>query len=168
MVPIVEPEVLMDGSHSIETCQEVTEATLHRVFHALVGQGVVLEGIILKPNMVISAMDCSTQAGVEQVAEWTVQTLKRRVPAAVPGIAFLSGGQSEVLASEHLNAMNQLSDSPWTLSFSYGRALQHSALNTWAGNSDQVAAGQVKLAHRAHMNFAAATGKYSAQLEKAA
>ena len=168
MVPIVEPEVLMDGSHSIETCQEVTEATLHRVFNALVGQGVVLEGMILKPNMVISAMDCSTQAGVEQVADWTVQTLKRRVPAAVPGIAFLSGGQSEVLASEHLNAMNQLADLPWTLSFSYGRALQHSALITWAGDRDQVAAGQVKLAHRAHMNFAAAIGKYSAVLEQAA
>ena len=168
MVPIVEPEVLMDGSHSIETCQEVSEATLHRVFKALVGQGVVLEGMILKPNMVISAMDCSTQAGVEQVADWTVKTLKRRVPAAVPGIAFLSGGQSEVLASEHLNAMNQLGDLPWTLSFSYGRALQHSALNTWAGNSDQVGAGQSKLAHRVHMNFAAAMGKYSAELEQAA
>jgi fructose-bisphosphate aldolase class I len=168
MVPIVEPEVLMDGSHSIETCQEVTEATLHRVFNALIGQGVVLEGMILKPNMVISAMDCSTQAGVEQVAEWTVQTLKRRVPAAVPGIAFLSGGQSEVVASEHLNAMNQIGDLPWTLSFSYGRALQHSALNTWAGNGDNVADGQGKLAHRAHMNFAAAVGKYSADLEQAA
>ncbi|MBT3395913.1 MAG: fructose-bisphosphate aldolase class I, partial [Alphaproteobacteria bacterium] len=150
-----------------ETCQEVTENTLHTVFNALVGQGVALEGMILKPNMVISAMDCSTQASVEQVAEWTVQTLKRRVPAAVPGIAFLSGGQSELLASQHLNAMNQLGDLPWTLSFSYGRALQHSALHTWAGSSDQVTAGQSKLAHRSHMNFAAAVGKYSADLEAA-
>ena len=168
MVPIVEPEVLMDGTHTIETCREVTEATLHRVFNALIDQGVALEGMILKPNMVISAMDCPDQAGVEQVAEWTVRTLGRRVPAAVPGIAFLSGGQSEGLASAHLNAMNQLGPNPWALSFSYGRALQHSALTTWAGSDDNVAAAQTVLAHRAHMNSAASTGAYSADMDKAA
>ncbi len=168
MVPIVEPEVLMDGSHTIETCQEVTEATLHRVFNALIDQGVALEGMILKPNMVISAMDCPQQAGVEQVAEWTVQTLLRRVPAAVPGIAFLSGGQAEEVASAHLNAMNKLGPLPWALSFSYGRALQHSALNTWAGKDDNVASAQSALSHRVQMNAAASSGAYTSDMEKAA
>lgn len=168
MVPIVEPEVLMDGSHTIETCREVTEATLHRVFNALIDQGVALEGMILKPNMVISAMDCPQQAGVEQVAEWTVRTLRRRVPAAVPGIAFLSGGQSEEVASAHLSAMNNLGPLPWALSFSYGRALQHSALNTWAGKDDNVASAQSALSHRAQMNAAASRGTYNSDMEKAA
>jgi fructose-bisphosphate aldolase class I len=168
MVPIVEPEVLMDGSHTIETCQEVTEATLHRVFNALIDQGVALEGMILKPNMVISAMDCPQQAGVEQVAEWTVQTLLRRVPAAVPGIAFLSGGQAEEVASAHLNSMNKLGPLPWALSFSYGRALQHSALNTWAGKDDNVASAQSALSHRVQMNAAASSGTYTSDMEKAA
>ena len=168
LVPIVEPEVLMDGDHTIETCEEVTEATLHRVFDALIEQGVVLEGMILKPNMVISATDCPQQAGVEQVAEWTVRSLRRRVPSAVPGIAFLSGGQSETLASAHLNAMNQLGSAPWALSFSYGRALQHSALHKWAGDSAQADSAQSILAHRAHMNSAASVGKYTAGMEQAA
>ena len=168
LVPIVEPEVLMDGNHTIETCREVTEATLQRVFDALIDQGVALEGMVLKPNMVISAMDCPQQAGVEQVAEWTVKTLKRRVPAAVPGIAFLSGGQSEEVATDHLNAMNLHRPLPWYLSFSYGRALQHSALGVWAGKPDNVGRAQAALAHRAQMNGAATVGKYSEKLEKAA
>ena len=168
LVPIVEPEVLMDGTHSIETCRDVTEATLQTVFNALIDQGVLLEGIVLKPNMVISAIDCKTQAGVEQVAEWTVKTLKRRVPAAVQGIAFLSGGQSEEVATANLNAMNQLGSLPWLLSYSYGRALQHSALNTWAGKSENANAGQKVLAHRAQMNSSASLGKWSKGMEKAA
>lgn len=168
LVPIVEPEVLMDGKHTIETCREVTEATLQRVFDVLIDQGVALEGMVLKPNMVISAMDCPQQASVEQVAEWTVKTLKRRVPAAVPGIAFLSGGQSEEVATAHLNAMNAHGPLPWHLSFSYGRALQHSALAAWAGKAENVAKAQATLAHRARMNGVATVGGYSAKLEKAA
>ena len=168
LVPIVEPEVLMDGKHTIETCREVTEATLQRVFDVLIDQGVALEGMVLKPNMVISAMDCPQQAGVEQVAEWTVKTLKRRVPAAVPGIAFLSGGQSEEVATAHLNAMIAHGPLPWHLSFSYGRALQHSALAAWAGKTENVAKAQATLAHRARMNGVATVGGYSAKLEKAA
>ena len=168
LVPIVEPEVLMDGTHTIETCRDVTEATLQRVFNALMDQRVSLEGMVLKPNMVISAMDCPQQANAQQVAEWTVATLKRRVPAAVPGIAFLSGGQSEEVATEHLNAMSNVGDLPWLLSFSYGRALQHSALQTWAGKAGNAGASQKVLAHRAAMNSAATIGKYSAGMEKAA
>jgi fructose-bisphosphate aldolase class I len=168
LVPIVEPEVLMDGTHTIETCRDVTEATLQRVFNALMDQRVSLEGMVLKPNMVISAMDCAQQAGVQQVAEWTAATLKRRVPGAVPGIAFLSGGQSEELATEHLNAMNNVGGLPWLLSFSYGRALQHSALHTWAGQAGNADASQKVLAHRAAMNSAATIGKYSTGMEKAA
>ena len=168
LVPIVEPEVLMDGEHTIETCREVTELTLHRVFGALIDQGVLLEGIVLKPNMVISAMGCARQADVSQVAEWTVKSLRRRVPAAVPSICFLSGGQSEAHATAHLNAMNRLGPLPWLLGFSYGRALQHSALHTWAGKPENESAGQKALAHRAHLNWAAATGGYAAEMEEAA
>ena len=168
LVPIVEPEVLMDGAHTIETCRDVTEATLQVVFNALIDQGILLEGMILKPNMVISALDCPQQAGVEQVAEWTVNTLKRRVPSAVPGIAFLSGGQSEEAATAHLDAMNKLGTAPWLLSYSYGRALQHSALHTWAGKAENAGGGQKALSHRAAMNSAAALGKWSETLEKAA
>lgn len=168
LVPIVEPEVLMDGNHTIETCRNVTETTLQAVFNALMDQRVVLEGMILKPNMVISAMDCPDQASIEQVAEWTVNTLKRRVPSAVPGIAFLSGGQSEEVATAHLNAMNQLGTAPWLLSYSYGRALQHSSLRTWAGKSENEDAGQKVLSHRAQMNSAASLGKWSANMEEAA
>ena len=168
LVPIVEPEVLMDGAHTIETCRDVTETTLHRVFDALVCQGVVLEGIVLKPNMVIAAMDCPQQADVDQVAEWTVRSLRCRVPAAVPSICFLSGGQSEADATAHLNAMNQLGPHPWRLSFSYGRALQHSALHSWAGRSENATAGQQALAHRAHLNGAATTGAYTVEMEQAA
>ena len=168
LVPIVEPEVLMDGAHTIETCRGVTETTLRRVFDALACQGVVLEGIVLKPNMVIAAMDCPQQAGVDQVAEWTVRSLRRCVPAAVPSICFLSGGQSEADATAHLNAMNLLGPHPWRLSFSYGRALQHSALHSWAGRSENTTAGQQALAHRAHLNGAATTGAYTIEMEQAA
>ncbi len=168
LVPIVEPEVLMDGTHTIETCKDVTEETLQVVFNALINQGVLLEGMVLKPNMVISAMDCPQQASVEQVAEWTVRTLKKRVPSAVPGIAFLSGGQSEEIATAHLNAMNQGVTLPWHLSYSYGRALQHSALHTWAGKSENFDSGQRVLSHRAQMNSAASLGKWAKEMENAA
>lgn len=168
LVPIVEPEVLMDGKHTIETCRDITETILLKVFNELIGQRVHLEGMVLKPNMVISAQDCPTQASVEQVAEWTVKTLKRRVPAAVPGIAFLSGGQDEEIATKHLNVMNKMGPLPWKVSFSYGRALQHTSLETWAGKPANVAAAQRVLAHRSKMNWAAASGKYTAEMEKAA
>ena len=168
LVPIVEPEVLMDGTHSIEMCHDVTERALHAVFNELHAQKVMLEGMVLKPNMVISAQDSPKQASREQVAEWTVKTLKRFVPGAVPGIAFLSGGQEEEEATEHLNLMNKLGPLPWKLGFSYGRALQHSSLTTWAGKSTNVGAAQRVLAHRSKMNWAASTGKYTNDMEKAA
>lgn len=166
LVPIVEPEVLMDGTHTIETARDVTERTLHAVFNELYDQQVMLEGIVLKPNMVIAAQDCPKQASAEQVAEWTVKTLKRHVPGAVPGVAFLSGGQEEKEATRHLSLMNKMGSLPWKLSFSYGRALQHSALTTWAGKSANVAAAQRVLAHRSKMNWAASTGKYTAEMEE--
>ncbi|MSP20681.1 MAG: fructose-bisphosphate aldolase class I [Alphaproteobacteria bacterium] len=168
LVPIVEPEVLMDGTHTIETAREITERTLHCVFNELYAQKVMLEGIVLKPNMVIAAQDCPKQASREQVAEWTVKTLKRFVPGAVPGIAFLSGGQDEAEATEHLNLMNKMGPLPWKIGFSYGRALQHSSLTTWAGKSANIAVAQRVLAHRSKMNWAASTGKYTAEMEKAA
>ena len=165
LVPIVEPEVLMDGDHSIEQCELVTEATLREVFFALAAQRVVLEDMVLKPSMVISAKDCARQAGVNEVAERTLKILKRTVPAAVPGIAFLSGGQSDELATAHLDAMNKLGGGPWTLSFSYGRALQAASLKAWRGAVANVPAAQAALLHRARMNGLAAMGQYRADLE---
>ena len=152
IVPIVEPEVLMDGDHSIERCAEVTEMTHHAFFAALDTAGVLLEGIVLKPNMVLSGVGNPRQAGVEEVAEATVTVLKRTVPAAVPGVAFLSGGQSDELATAHLAAMNKLGPMPWELSFSFGRALVAAALNAWHGLAAQSAAGQQALATRASAN----------------
>lgn len=152
LVPIVEPEVLMDGGHSIERCAEVTETVLHTFFDQLAQQGVLLEGMVLKPNMVLPGKDAPRQASVEEVAEATVTVLRRGVPAAVPGIAFLSGGQGEELATAHLAAMNRLGPLPWELSFSFGRALVDPALNAWRGNAAQSGAGQDALAGRASAN----------------
>jgi fructose-bisphosphate aldolase class I len=168
LVPIVEPEVLMDGAHDIQRCEAVTEWTLHEVFAALAAQRVVPEDIVLKPSMIISGAECKQQASVKEVAERTVKVLKRTVPAAVPGIAFLSGGQSDELATAHLDAMNRLGPLPWTLSFSYGRALQAPSLKAWRGAAGNVAAGQAALAHRARMNGLAALGQYKSDLEKKA
>jgi fructose-bisphosphate aldolase, class I len=168
LVPIVEPEVLMDGAHDIETCEAVTEWVLKEVYQQLYYARVPLEKTILKPNMVISGMKCPKQASREEVAERTVKVLKRCVPPAVPGIAFLSGGQSDEDATAHLSLMNQLGPLPWKLSFSYGRALQAAALKAWGGKPENVAAGQRAFAHRARMNGAASLGKWTAQMEKAA
>ena len=168
IVPIVEPEVLLDGNHTIERSQEVTEKTLEITFTELVLQRVRLEGMILKPSMVVSGKDNPRQAGVEEVAERTIQCLKRTVPAAVPGIAFLSGGQSAVSATEHLNAMNKLGPHPWQVSFSYARALQDPALKAWKGEAGNVATAQRIFYHRAKMNSAARSGSYTQQMESAA
>ncbi|MEE9586754.1 MAG: class I fructose-bisphosphate aldolase [Hyphomicrobiaceae bacterium] len=168
IVPIVEPEVLMDGAHTIDRMDEVTEASLHALYDALYEQRVVLEGTILKPNMVLSGTECTSQAGVEEVAERTVKCLKRAVPAAVPGICFLSGGQSDGDATAHLSAMNAGYDMPWKLSFSYGRALQAAALKAWGGRSENVAAAQRAFSHRAKMNGLAAMGQWRNELEQAA
>ena len=166
LVPIVEPEVLMDGDHTIDRCEEVTERTLRATFAALAGQRVALEHMVLKPSMVISGKDCAKQAGVQEVAVRTLQTLKRTVPAAVPGIAFLSGGQSDELATAHLGAMNKIGGTPWVLTFSYGRALQHASLSAWKGSAANVAKAQSALHHRARMNGLATLGRYRAELEK--
>ena len=166
LVPIVEPEVLMDGDHSIERCEQVTEWTLNAVYEALYVNRVSLEGSVLKPSMVISGKKNARQAGVAEVAERTVRILKRTVPAAVTGIVFLSGGQSDELATAHLDAMNKLGASPWPLSFSYGRALQQPCLKAWGGSPANVAAAQAALAHRGRMNGLAALGKYAASMEK--
>ncbi len=168
MVPIVEPEVLMDGPHTIERCDEVTETTLKVVYHHLHRQRVVLEGTLLKPNMVISGKACPTQASVRQVAEMTVRCLQRCVPAAVPGVVFLSGGQGPEEATAHLSAMNAMGTHPWELSFSYGRALQAPALDAWAGKASNVAAGQKAYYHRAKLNSAARDGTYTSAMESAA
>ena len=172
LVPIVEPEVLMDGDHTIERCEDVTVWTLYEVFAALESQRVKPEEMVLKPSMVISGKNCTRQAGVEEVAERTVRVLKRTVPAAVAGIAFLSGGQSDELATEHLNAMNRLGSKqrslPWALTFSYGRALQAPSLKAWRGAATNVASAQAALAHRSRMNGLAALGQYRADLEKKA
>ena len=168
IVPIVEPEVLLDGNHTIERSQEVTEKTLEITFTELFLQRVRLEGMILKPSMVVSGKDNPRQAGVEEVAERTIQCLKRTVPAAVPGIAFLSGGQSAVSATEHLNAMNKLGPHPWQVSFSYARALQDPALKAWKGEAGNVATAQRIFYHRAKMNSAARSGSYTQQMESAA
>lgn len=166
LVPIVEPEVLMDGDHTLERCFEVTEATLWAVFHQLHEQRVVLEHMILKPNMVISGKKCSQQASVEEVAEATVTCLRRTVPAAVPGIAFLSGGQSSELAAAHLNAMhvNYGSLLPWRLTFSYSRAIQQPALEAWRGQSENIKEAQRLLLHWAQCDSAASMGQYNAKL----
>jgi fructose-bisphosphate aldolase class I len=167
VVPIVEPEVLMDGDHTIERSEEATQATLQAVFGELLHQRVSLEGIVLKPNMVLSGYSCPRQASVDEVAERTLAVLRRVVPAAVPGIAFLSGGQSDALASAHLNAMNAIDDAPWGLSFSYGRALQAAPLRAWGGQEKNVRAAQSTFAHRARCNGEARRGRYSEELERA-
>jgi fructose-bisphosphate aldolase class I len=168
IVPIVEPEVLMDGAHPLERCEEVTNLVLDSVFSHLFAARVVLEGMILKPNMVIPGKKCADQATPERIAEATVRTLKRQVPAAVPGIAFLSGGQKPTDATLHLNLMHAAGPLPWALTFSYGRALQEDALNAWAGKESGIANGQKALAKRAKLNGLAAVGQYSAALESAA
>jgi fructose-bisphosphate aldolase class I len=168
IVPMVEPEVLMDGAHTIDRCMEATEWALKETFQQLYYAGVKLEGIILKPNMVISGKKCPVQASREEVAEKTLKVLKRCVPGAVPGIAFLSGGQSSMDATAHLHHMNAAGPLPWKLTFSYGRALQADALKAWGGKPENVAAGQRAFAHRARMNAAAAAGRWSEQQEKAA
>lgn len=168
IVPIVEPEVLMDGGHTIERCAEVTEATLRALFAHLAAHRVRLEGTILKPNMVIAGKKCPVQASVGEVAERTIAIFKRTVPAAIPGIVYLSGGQSDEDATAHLNAMNQIGGFPWAMSFSYGRALQAAPLKAWGGKPENVAAGQAAFLHRAKMNSFAALGKWQSQMEKAA
>jgi fructose-bisphosphate aldolase class I len=168
LVPIVEPEVLMDGAHTIERCYEATDRTLRAVFRCLHEQRVALEEILLKPNMVLSGKACAQQAGVREVAEQTLRCFRNTVPAALPGIVFLSGGQSDEDATAHLNEMNRLGGGPWQLSFSYGRALQAPTLKLWKGKPENVAAGQKAFLHRARCNGAARTGSYSAAMEKAA
>ncbi|MEX2123112.1 MAG: class I fructose-bisphosphate aldolase [Woeseia sp.] len=168
IVPIVEPEVLMDGDHSIERCAEVTSRTLERVFSELADHRVALEGMVLKPNMVISGSDAARRAGPAEVAKATLEVLKAQVPAAVPGIAFLSGGQSAEEATEHLSLMNRMRPLPWELSFSYGRALQAPALDAWRGKEQQFEAGQKALARRARLNSLAHLGKYDKAMESAA
>jgi fructose-bisphosphate aldolase class I len=165
IVPIVEPEVLMDADNTIERCYEVTARTLKWTFHELVVQRVDLHGTLLKPNMVIAGKGCSEQAPPDRIAELTVDCFLTHVPAAVPGIVFLSGGQSEVQATENLNAINRIGG-PWALSFSYGRALQASALAAWGGETANADAAQAAFAHRARMNALAAAGEWSRELEQ--
>src|SRR3569833_2592060 len=167
-VPIVDPDVLMDGAHSIERCEDVTDATLHAVFDALADHQIYLEGMVLKPNKVISGKKASNRASPQAVAEATVRCLKRHVPPAVPGIAFLSGGQSSEEATLHLSLMNKLGPLPWSLTFSYGRALQDTALKAWGGTPANFGAGQKEFAKRARLNGLATTGRYSSDQEKAA
>jgi fructose-bisphosphate aldolase class I len=168
IVPIVEPEVLMDGGHDIDRCYEVTECVLKETFQQLYYQRVKLEGMVLKPNMAIAGKKSAKKASVEEVAEKTVKLLKACVPAAVPGIAFLSGGQSDEEATAHLDAMNKIGNLPWRLTFSYGRALQHAPQTTWKGKSENVAAAQRAFSHRARMNGLAALGQWKSDLEKKA
>jgi fructose-bisphosphate aldolase class I len=168
IVPIVEPEVLMDGDHDIDRCYTVTEWALKATFEELYYNRVALEGIVLKPNMAIAGKKAGKRASVEEVAEKTVQLLKACVPAAVPGIAFLSGGQSDEEATAHLDAMNKLGPLPWRLTFSYGRALQAAPLKTWRGRPENVAAAQRAFAHRAMMNGLAALGQWKQDLERKA
>ena len=165
LVPIVEPEVLMDGTHSLETSFDVTSRTLHAVFTELRDQRVHFEQMLLKPNMVLSGYEASGRAGVQEVAEATVRCFRRHVPAAVPGIVFLSGGQTDEDATAHLNAMNAMGPHPWELSFSYGRALQAPALKAWVGETANVPAGQAAYLHRAKMNGLARSGSYSPDME---
>jgi fructose-bisphosphate aldolase class I len=168
IVPIVEPEVLMDGDHDIDRCYEVTEFVLKETFQQLYYQRVKLEGMVLKPNMAIAGKKSKKQAGVDEVAEKTVRLLKACVPAAVPGIAFLSGGQSDEEATAHLDAMNKIGNLPWRLTFSYGRALQAAPQKAWSGKSENVAAAQRAFSHRAKMNGLAALGQWKSDLEKKA
>ncbi len=168
IVPIVEPEVLMDGDHDIDRCYEVTEFMLKETFQQLYYQRVPLEGIVLKPNMAISGKKATKRAGVQEVAEKTVKLLKACVPAAVPGIAFLSGGQSDEEATAHLDAMNKIGGLPWKLTFSYGRALQAAPQKAWAGKAANAGAAQAAFAHRAKMNGLASLGRWSADQEKKA
>ena len=169
LVPIVEPEVLMDGAHDIERCEQVTGSVLHAVFNALAEQRVMLEGMLLKPNMVTAGAQCSRGASVQEVATATLRCLRRHVPAAVPGIVFLSGGQEERLATSHLDAINRLPEAtPWTISFSYGRALQDPALKAWHGRDENLTAGAQAIARRARCNSAASLGAYTEDMETAA
>ena len=166
LVPIVEPEVIMDGDHTIDRAEEVTSAVQARVFDELRDQRVLLEGMLLKPNMVLAGYEAAEQPGYEVVAERTLRTLARNVPAAVPGIVFLSGGQSDEDATARLNVMNQMGPQPWEISFSYGRGLQAAALNTWKGEADNVDAAQTQYRHRARMTGAARRGEYSEEMER--
>lgn len=167
LVPIVEPEVLMEGAHPLARCEEVTGLVLQAVFDALYEQNVILEGILLKPNMITAGQDCAQQASVEEVAAATLRTLARHVPPAVPAVVFLSGGQDARLATEHLAAINRLpGPKPWTLSFSYGRALQDEALELWHGRQENVRAGQKAFFHRAMCDSAAALGRYGSEMER--
>src|ERR1700744_1052857 len=168
IVPIVEPEVLMDGDHDIDRCYEVTQRVINKVFQELRVQRVALEGMVLKPNMAISGKKCAKQASVQEVAEKTVRLLKNTTPSAVPGIAFLSGGQSDEEATAHLDAMNKIGGLPWNLTFSYGRALQHAPQKAWSGKPENVPAAQAAFLHRAHMNSLAALGKWTPAEEKKA
>jgi len=167
IVPMIEPEVLLEGKHTIERCEEVTEATLRATFAALAAYNVSFEHTILKASMVVSGNANARQAGVDEVAERTLRVLKRTVPAALPGVVFLSGGQSDVSATAHLDAMNRMG-APWPLTFSYSRALQNTALKAWSGKSANVGAAQAAFAHRARMNGLAAEGKWKMDLEKSA
>ncbi len=166
LVPIVEPEVLMDGDHTIERSFDATSRTLHAVFTELRDQRIHYEGMLLKPNMVLSGYECPTQASVDEVAEQTLLCFRRHVPAAVPGVVFLSGGQSDEDATAHLNAMNASGPHPWQLSYSYGRALQAPALKAWGGDTANAEAAQAAYLHRARMNGLARSGDYSPELEK--
>ena len=165
MVPIVEPEVLMDGSHSIDDCYNVTSRVLKSLFQHLKDKNVDIKGTILKPNMIISGTNCTEQAGVQEVAEKTVKCLLENVPEDLPGIAFLSGGQSDIDATAHLDAMNKIGGFPWKLSFSYGRALQQAALKAWMGKEENMNNAQAAFSHRALMNKKAALGKWNKDLE---
>jgi fructose-bisphosphate aldolase class I len=168
IVPIVEPEVLMDGDNDIDRCYEVSRWVLQETFQELYHNRVALEGMVLKPNMAIAGKKCAKRAGVAEVAEKTVRLLKTCVPGAVPGIAFLSGGQSDEEATAHLDAMNRIGNLPWKLTFSYGRALQHAPQKAWSGKSENVGAAQGAFAHRAYMNGLASKGQWKADLEKKA
>lgn len=165
IVPIVEPEVLMGGYHGIQTCHDVTEKVLKSLYSELYDQNVWLEGTVLKPNMVVAGKKCPVQPSVEEVAERTIQVLKDCVPSAVPGIAYLSGGQDNVAATKHLDAMNKIGGFPWSMTYSYGRALQQSALKAWGGKDVNVAAAQQAFKHRAHMNGLASIGEWDESLE---
>jgi fructose-bisphosphate aldolase class I len=168
IVPIVEPEVLLDGDHSVERCEEATEKTLATLFNELTWQEVSLEHVILKASMVVSGKENARQAPVSEVAERTLKVLKRTVPAALPGVVFLSGGQTDATATAHLDAMNRMGPNPWPLTFSYSRALQAVALNTWRGSAANLAAAQAAFHHRAHMNSLASKGQWKKDLEKKA
>jgi len=168
IVPIIEPEVLMDGDHDAARCEEVTTFVHHEFFHQLFLARVELEGIILKPNMIVAGKKSAKQAGVAEVAERTLRVLRRTTPSAVPGIAFLSGGQSDLDSTAHLDAMNKIGGNPWPLTFSYGRALQAAPQKAWSGKPENVEAGKAAFAHRALMNFNAALGKWNKSEDKAA